>query len=305
MMMSDSAPSFESLYAPVTGALLCSPTFHPDDGDEDHHQLSTNPLKEFYGITAGKYIGVVLTSVKSLETVLMLDPTGRHIVAPTWLRLIELWNIECKEYHNHQHWPLPSSASSESASPPPSPSPSPSASRSGSPSATRTPLSAAEHAAIIDRHHKARAAQMKAARREREADVAEHAARVAAWFARRASVKAFFARRFEELEAEVEQRRVEDQREPNEDRSKIVAAPARPPPINISDISEDDNPAKSAPKCGRKAKAHEVGEGSSSHPVIARALDALKHKPGADLLFTREEGVVGQFIDGEVSRKES
>ncbi|KAJ7467011.1 hypothetical protein FB451DRAFT_1483996 [Mycena latifolia] len=81
-----------------------------------------------------------------------------HCLSPTWLRLLDLWNHECTEYHQHEHDegqlagpPVPSSPAS--ATPPP-PSPSPAL-------LSRTPISPDEHARIIVAHHAARATELE------------------------------------------------------------------------------------------------------------------------------------------------
>ncbi|KAJ6572363.1 hypothetical protein B0H10DRAFT_2444349 [Mycena sp. CBHHK59/15] len=121
--------SLRSLCAP----LLCTPGYYPDPGHEDKLKHSDAKNECFYGVIVGHRVGVV-TSWKSLQKELKDIPGASYVVAATWLRLIELWNQNCGEYHFHEfqqpHSPMstaPSSPSTltESSVPSPSPSPSP------------------------------------------------------------------------------------------------------------------------------------------------------------------------------------
>ncbi|KAK7013946.1 hypothetical protein R3P38DRAFT_3206527 [Favolaschia claudopus] len=88
--------------------LLCEPIFSPDPGDED-------PLTHkggFYAVVSEKWKGIV-TSPETLARTMKRFPDAHTFKAETYLRIMELWNQDCTEYHYHPDQP----------SPPPSPSP--------------------------------------------------------------------------------------------------------------------------------------------------------------------------------------
>ncbi|KAJ6629987.1 hypothetical protein B0H10DRAFT_2208132 [Mycena sp. CBHHK59/15] len=47
----------------------------------------------------------VLSSRATLNAMLVDYPSTSHIEAGTWLQLVELWNQNCTEYHNHEEFP--------------------------------------------------------------------------------------------------------------------------------------------------------------------------------------------------------
>ncbi|KAJ7829964.1 hypothetical protein B0H14DRAFT_2593600 [Mycena olivaceomarginata] len=124
---------------PYPGILLCTPIYQPDPGHEDRW----NHPGPFYAVVseAGKWRGVV-TSSASLERMKQRYPDARTFKASPWLRFDELWTMDCNEYHNHEgeqsapqgrtHYGTPDSSAPSSpstltestASRPPSPSPS-------------------------------------------------------------------------------------------------------------------------------------------------------------------------------------
>ncbi|KAJ7084000.1 hypothetical protein B0H15DRAFT_951751 [Mycena belliarum] len=87
--------------APTACVLLCRPTYYPDPGDEELKKLSDDEERFFYGITGGRFGGRVVTSRKTLDAIHHLDHRTQYFKASKWLRLIDLWNQNCKEYHNH------------------------------------------------------------------------------------------------------------------------------------------------------------------------------------------------------------
>ncbi|KAJ7075134.1 hypothetical protein B0H15DRAFT_956788 [Mycena belliarum] len=87
--------------APTACVLLCRPTYHPDPGDEELQKLSDDEQRIFYGIIGGRFGGCVVTSRKTLDAILQLDHRTQYFKASKWLRLIDLWNQNCEEYHNH------------------------------------------------------------------------------------------------------------------------------------------------------------------------------------------------------------
>ncbi|KAJ7101389.1 hypothetical protein B0H15DRAFT_943715 [Mycena belliarum] len=101
--------------------LLCTPSYFPDPGHEDKLHHSSDPNSVFYGLIRGNIQGVV-TSRETLEAILNDDPTATFIEGDTWLRLIQQWNLECSDFHDHQAEVQPESPLS---SPPPSSPPSP------------------------------------------------------------------------------------------------------------------------------------------------------------------------------------
>ncbi|KAJ7080782.1 hypothetical protein B0H15DRAFT_953379 [Mycena belliarum] len=127
---------------PHYGALLCAPVYYPDLGHEDRTAHDNDPDGWYYAFAHGTFTGVV-TSHASVNAVLGCNPAAQPIAAPTWLRLIELWNLECREYHYHGPdslafaplWspPPPASRPLSPQSPPSSPSPPPPFSPSRSP----------------------------------------------------------------------------------------------------------------------------------------------------------------------------
>ncbi|KAJ7073291.1 hypothetical protein B0H15DRAFT_806876 [Mycena belliarum] len=105
--------------APTACVLLCSPTYHPDPGDEELQKLSNDEQRVFYGIIGGRFGGRVVTSRKTLDAILQLDHRTQYFKASKWLRLIDLWNQNCEEYHNHHQ--LDNHALSSPTVPPPAP----------------------------------------------------------------------------------------------------------------------------------------------------------------------------------------
>ncbi|KAJ7065932.1 hypothetical protein B0H15DRAFT_807652 [Mycena belliarum] len=90
--------------------LLCVPAYYPDLGHEDRLEHSKNPEAHFYGVYRGVRLGV-FTSRETIEGIVAHDLATLYFTAPTWTRLIELWNLECVDYHDHAHGPqLPPSS---------------------------------------------------------------------------------------------------------------------------------------------------------------------------------------------------
>ncbi|KAK7007338.1 hypothetical protein R3P38DRAFT_3212325 [Favolaschia claudopus] len=89
--------------------LLCEPIFSPDPGDEDLMKHKGG----FYAVVSGRWKGIV-TSPQTLARTIKKFPDARTFKADTYLRIMELWNQDCTEYHYHPD-----------KSPPPSPSPPP------------------------------------------------------------------------------------------------------------------------------------------------------------------------------------
>ncbi|KAJ7092063.1 hypothetical protein B0H15DRAFT_799788 [Mycena belliarum] len=106
---------------PFAVPLLCAPSYFPDPGHEDKLRHSEDPNCAFYGLIHGKIQGVV-TSPETLDAILNNDPTAAFIEAATWPRLVQQWNIQCNDFHDHEAGVPPESPLS---SPSPSPSPSP------------------------------------------------------------------------------------------------------------------------------------------------------------------------------------
>ncbi|KAJ7436229.1 hypothetical protein FB451DRAFT_1194037 [Mycena latifolia] len=115
------------LHAPPSTRLLCTPPYYPDAGHEDKLAHSKDPDGWFYAVVRGHVVGVV-SSEKSLERLLAHNETqgAPFLKASTWLRILDLWNDECTQYHQHEHdegqlagppAPSPASATHTSLSP--------------------------------------------------------------------------------------------------------------------------------------------------------------------------------------------
>ncbi|KAJ7161980.1 hypothetical protein C8R43DRAFT_1123686 [Mycena crocata] len=83
----------------ASGPLLCSPTYFPAKGHEDKSKHT-----EFWAVTAdaGDFVGV-LSSKAAFEKLAQVHPNLKHFKAASWSRVLELWSMNCGDYHNHEN----------------------------------------------------------------------------------------------------------------------------------------------------------------------------------------------------------
>ncbi|KAJ6587574.1 hypothetical protein DFH09DRAFT_1074796 [Mycena vulgaris] len=314
---------------PLAAPLLCAPVYMPDPGDEDKQKHSASPNGWFYGLVSGNLVGVVSSS-ETLQRILRDNPNAHYIKVNTWPRLLELWYLECREYHNHED------------------------------EGPQTPMLAAQPQVWRwTPEYEARRDERKMLLAElrylgSEADAA-HALRAAAPPAPELSVKAPHGTGLIELaykaerlllgddEAEYKLAEWERTRRSGEMRGRLAElarqdladGPApHPEPVVISDDDDDDGEAQGMTTIDGGVSIHDAdagaiaaleaqmenaaitdGEGGvtelmygvSGHNRIfhdrARAMAAFKKTPGADLLFTYEDAVVAAFIEDEAAQK--
>ncbi|KAK6992485.1 hypothetical protein R3P38DRAFT_3372639 [Favolaschia claudopus] len=92
--------------------LLCEPIISPDPGDEDIMKHKGG----FYAVVSGGWKGIV-TSPETLRRTVKKFPDARTFKADTYLRIMELWNQDCTEYHYHPDQPPPPPSPPPPASP--------------------------------------------------------------------------------------------------------------------------------------------------------------------------------------------
>ncbi|KAJ6627412.1 hypothetical protein B0H10DRAFT_1941161 [Mycena sp. CBHHK59/15] len=91
--------------SPCLGAaLLCCPSFYPNHGSHDTARHNTAIDESYFAITGrgDKYTGSVVSSSGMLHKILRVFPKATYFEAETYLRVIDLWNQNCAEYHNHE-----------------------------------------------------------------------------------------------------------------------------------------------------------------------------------------------------------
>ncbi|KAJ7719763.1 hypothetical protein B0H14DRAFT_2642889 [Mycena olivaceomarginata] len=80
------------------GTLLCVPIYSPDAGHENR-QTHTGG---FFAVIHDNWKGVV-TSEASLTRALSRYASARTFSAFTWSRFLDLWTLDCAEYHEHEY----------------------------------------------------------------------------------------------------------------------------------------------------------------------------------------------------------
>ncbi|KAF7341885.1 hypothetical protein MSAN_02044100 [Mycena sanguinolenta] len=91
---------------PAPLILLCTPIYAPDPGHEDR-EIQT----EFHAIVHEDWKGVV-TSSNTMARMLKVYTGARTFRATSWPELINMWHLDCTEYHNHvgeEAGPVPAS----------------------------------------------------------------------------------------------------------------------------------------------------------------------------------------------------
>ncbi|KAJ7823992.1 hypothetical protein B0H14DRAFT_2597594 [Mycena olivaceomarginata] len=80
------------------GTLLCIPIYSPNAGHEDWEAHTGG----FFAVIHDNWKGVV-TSQTSLTRALSRYPGARTFSAFTWSRFLDLWTLDCSEYHEHEN----------------------------------------------------------------------------------------------------------------------------------------------------------------------------------------------------------
>ncbi|KAJ7796920.1 hypothetical protein B0H14DRAFT_3549500 [Mycena olivaceomarginata] len=264
----------------------------PDPGHEDRWD-HPGPFYAVVSETA-KWRGVV-TSSASLERMKQRYPDARTFKASPWLRFDELWTMDCNEYHNHEgehpapegqtHYGTPESSAPSSpstltestASRPPSPSPS-------SASPTKSGLRKENAPRNASRMSKEELAYL-ASSRPSPGPISKN--RLTQQFARVLGPQAV---------------------------APFVLPRAREEPRTTSPARQRTHPAITAAENNVVEKI-DAGARSSTPVLYAvsgrnrvfkdrnRAMAVLQGTPGADLLFTRNEDELFEFLAEEVAGK--
>ncbi|KAJ7083028.1 hypothetical protein C8R44DRAFT_887094 [Mycena epipterygia] len=276
------------MHAPAPKVLLCTPIYMPDPGHEDQHMHQG----AFFAIVSKDWKGVV-TSQRTLIHMLKTYPDARTFKAETWSKFLNLWNLDCTDYHNHDG-ELPVTPDSSAPSSP----------------STLTDSTASRPPSVAPPPPSPPKASLRERQRQRNALHSEFLAAEDARIAKEAAEKlskddlAFLAG-FRPGPGQISPQRA------NQLFTRVLGLRGAAPPWLQHPIEHGNEPPALIHEDGRSAAASRadmegLGEGAPVLYAVSgrsrvfqdrdRAVAVLKRTPGAELMFSRDEGEVWDFL---------
>ncbi|KAJ6557123.1 hypothetical protein B0H10DRAFT_2240920 [Mycena sp. CBHHK59/15] len=287
-------PLPSTMYVPAPTIMLCTPIYTPDLGHEDRHTHNA-----FFFIVAKNWKGICR---QTLLRMLKKYPDVWTFHSQTWSRFLDLWNLDCQEYHNHEGQ-LPSTPNS---SMPSSPSTlTDSTTTLHPPSPVKHPLPSLTKTSLLERqrqcntqHDEFLAAEDTCIMREASMKLSKDDLAFLAGF--RLGLGPISPQHVNQLFAHVlglPSAAPPGLQHPIQNSSAVPHGNEPPAVIHNNANGQPTTPGPWSTTLHLAAHEEVLGEAS---PVLDRVVPVLKGTPGTELMFSHDEGEVWDFLAKEV-----